>query len=316
MERRKIQLIAGSTYTISLPKEWVVKNKLKEKNEILIYEKGDRTLMLSPHSMESKKLEDISLNIDDHLSEINQVLFALYYLGIENISLFSKNDIAKEIRTRIIKTITNMSVTEVSYEDAKNIKIKVLLDKSKVEIPQVIYRIGLIIGLSVANLLDGFDITEVRINENEIDRLYHLISKIVSLSLIDSNILKSSKIDNVIFIPSYFLIGKRLENLGDNIYYLSEYIEKNNANFESRKEILNFVRADINRIARYTSGDFHNMFEKTGSEDLKKISSLVLRIKDKTVSDYLRQVMRYLIDIEEEIFIISFYNSLIKSGAI
>ena len=190
MERRKIQLIAGSTYTISLPKEWIIKNKLKEKNEILIYEKGDRTLMLSPHSIESKKLENISLNIDDHLSEINQVLFALYYLGIENISLFSKNDIAKEVRMRIIKTITNMSGTEVSYEDAKNIKIKVLLDKSKVEIPQIIYRIGLIIGLSVANLLDGFDITEIRINENEIDRLYHLISKIVSLSLIDSNILK------------------------------------------------------------------------------------------------------------------------------
>ena len=120
----------------------------------------------------------------------------------------------------------------------------------------------------------------------------------------------------MIFIPSYFLIGKRLENLGDNIYYLSEYIEKNSTDFESRKEILNFIHADINRIARYTSGNFHNMFEKTGSGDLKKISSLVLRIKDKTVSDYLRQVMRYLVDIEEEIFIISFYNSLIKSGAI
>ena len=47
MERRKIQLIAGSTYTVSLPKSWVIKNNLKEKSQISITENNDRTLVLS-----------------------------------------------------------------------------------------------------------------------------------------------------------------------------------------------------------------------------------------------------------------------------
>jgi len=56
MHRRKIQLIAGTTYSVSLPKEWVRKNNLKEKNEILFYEKNDRTLVISPYAIEGKKL--------------------------------------------------------------------------------------------------------------------------------------------------------------------------------------------------------------------------------------------------------------------
>ena len=34
MYRRRLQLIAGATYTVSLPKEWVLKNNLKEKCEV------------------------------------------------------------------------------------------------------------------------------------------------------------------------------------------------------------------------------------------------------------------------------------------
>ena len=30
MQRRKIQLIAGTTYSVSLPKDWIRKNNLKE----------------------------------------------------------------------------------------------------------------------------------------------------------------------------------------------------------------------------------------------------------------------------------------------
>src|SRR3989338_3917742 len=95
--RRKIQLIAGTTYSLSLPKEWVKKNKLKEKNEVVVIEKNDRTLVVSPDSIEEKELNDISLNIDNYTDNIDQILFALYYLGIENINFFSKKELIKDV---------------------------------------------------------------------------------------------------------------------------------------------------------------------------------------------------------------------------
>ena len=69
MHRRKIQLVAGTTYTVSLPKEWVKKNHLKEKNEIALYEKNDETLVISAQLSENEKMKEISLDADKYASE-------------------------------------------------------------------------------------------------------------------------------------------------------------------------------------------------------------------------------------------------------
>ena len=311
MHRRKIQLIAGTTYSVSLPKEWVRKNNLKEKNEILFYEKNDRTLVISPYAIEGKKLNEISLDIDKYISAIDQILFAVYYLGIENISLFSKKELTKDVKSRIRKTITYMSGTEINYEDKQKITIKVLLDKSKVEIFQVLYRINLIIESSILNILEQLNINEIRINENEIDRLYHLITKIILLSIIDSNILNSSKIKNVSLIPAYFLISKRLENIGDNINHLSEYLHKTKVKFENKNEILNFAKTELNRSISYFMSKSTNIFQKINVDNLRIINDYILKSKDKTIQNYLEDIIRYVVDIEEEIVNISFYNQLI-----
>ena len=314
MHRRKIQLIAGTTYSVSLPKEWVRKNNLKEKNEILFYEKNDRTLVISPYAIEGKKLNEISFDIDKYISAIDQILFAVYYLGIENISLFSKKELTKDVKSRIRKTITHMSGTEINYEDKQKIIMRVLLDKSKVEIFQVLYRINLIIESSILNILEQLNINEIRINENEIDRLYHLITKIISLSIIDSNILNSSKIKNVSLIPAYFLISKRLENIGDNINHLSEYLHKTKVKFENKNEILNFAKTELNRSISYFMSKSTNIFQKINVDNLRIINDYILKSKDKTIQNYLEDIIRYVVDIEEEIVNISFYNQLIHEG--
>lgn len=314
MIRRKIQLIAGTTYSVSLPKDWVKKNSLKEKNEVVMFENNDRTLVISPNSIKEKKLNSISLNIDDYVHDIDQILFALYYLGIEDINLFSKKELSKETKSRIRKTLTHMSGTEISYEDKQRITIKVFLDRSKISINQIIYRIYLILELSVTNLLENFDINEIKMNENEIDRLYHLTAKIVSLSLIDSNVLHSSEIKNVSLIPSYFLIAKRLENVADNINHLSVYIEKNKVNFENKKEILQFVKDELGRSISFLIGKQAKLFEKIKKEQVIKINALIYKLKDKTIINYLEDIIRYIVDIEEEIVNISFYKQLIKDN--
>jgi len=316
MHRRKIQLIAGTTYSVSLPKEWVIKNNLKEKNEILLYEKNDRTLIISPHSIEGEKRNEISLDIGKYASNIDQILFVVYYLGIETISLFSKEELTKDVKTKIRKTITHMSGTEINYEDKQKIIIQVLLDKSKVDIFQVLYRISLIIDSSISNILEQLNINEIKINENEIDRLYHLVAKIVSLSLIDSNILYSSKIKNVSLIPAYLLISKRLENIGDNVNHLSEYLDKTKINFENKKEILNFVRTELNRSIKPIMNSSPKIFFKINVDNLKAINNSVSKLKDKTIQNYLEGIIRYIVDIEEEVINISFYNQLVHDGVL
>ncbi len=311
MPRRKIQLIAGTTYSVSLPKDWVKKNGLKEKSELQIEEKNDRTLVILPSTEQEKKLNKISLNVDDYGTSFDQVFFAAYYLGFEHIILHSKNELTKKMRAAIREALRHMSGSEISFEDRKKIEVRVLLDKSRVEVPQVLYRLNLLLESSISGLLGKPNLNELKLNEDEIDRLYHLIAKTIQSSLLDSNILHSSKITNVSFIPPYFRIGKRLENIGDNLFSIAEHIDSTNAGFEFKKEILLFVRAKLERSVHHLlkPGD---VFEKTSPEEFAEINERVEKVKDKKLQGYLEDLVRYVADTEEEVVNLSFYNELIR----
>jgi phosphate uptake regulator len=316
MIRRKIQLIANSTYSTSLPKKWVIKRKLKEGREILFFEKDDGSLIISTESKAEKSANDITLNIDEYSNAIDQIIFALYYLGFENINLTSKKGFAKDVETRIRITLRHMSGTEITHEDEKTIKIRVLLDKSKVDIKQVLYRISLIIEASITSIIEGADMEEIRVNENEVDRLYHLAAKVISLSLVNSDILRSSKIENMSLIPSFLLISKKMENIADFIEDIAGYAKEDKKQIREMAEILSFVKERIKRNILYMMGNSSNLFEKTPAEKIKSINKQVESLKDKSIQACLEDIIRYIVDIEEEIINISFYKKMVSDGNI
>ena len=311
MHRRKIQLVAGTTYTVSLPKEWVKKNHLKEKNEIALYEKNDETLVISAQLSENEKMKEISLDADKYASNIDRILFAVYYMGVETINLFSKIGLSKDVKSVIRKTLTHMSGTEISYEDKRKITIKVLLDKSKIDIMQVLYRIYLLLDTSLLNVRDELNIEEIRLNENEIDRLYHLTAKVIMLSLTNSDILHSSKIKNVSLVPSYFLLSKRFENLGDSINHLSKYMDRKEIMFsDDEKKVIDFLRVELHRSIKHVMRRADKNFEKADAEQVAIIKRYIKTVENKIIRNYLQEMLRHVIDIEDEIINISFYNQL------
>ena len=148
--RRKIQLIAGSTYSVSLPKEWVLQNNLKEKEEVYITKKSDRSLVIFPELSEKVGQRDtFEFVIEDYKVDLTQILFVLYYLGFENITITSKKELTTEHRSKTKKALRHMVGTEIFFEDKNRIELKVLLDKSKVDINQLFYRTFLLISSSL-----------------------------------------------------------------------------------------------------------------------------------------------------------------------
>lgn len=318
MDRRKIQLVAGTTYSISLPKEWVKKNKLKERDEVIFDERADRTLVLSPYSLQKKDLKEITLNIDELTTNIDQILLAVYYQGIEKIQLVSNKEITKDVKAIIRVSLNNMSGTEISYEDKKKMIVRVLLDKGKVDVIQTLYRIFLLIESSITNIVSDFDIREIRINESEIDRLFHLIVKIISLSLTDSQVLYSSNIKNVSLIPSYFLMSKRLENIADRIHSIGKILDKNpSLKIENRGEIFKSLKFELNRtIDHIIKKKQATVFEKMELSKITTIEKGMEKVRDKNVHNNLIRILRFVIDIQEELVIFSFYNQLSQKNTV
>ncbi|MBU0615357.1 MAG: AbrB/MazE/SpoVT family DNA-binding domain-containing protein [Nanoarchaeota archaeon] len=314
MHTRKIQSVGGSTYSITLPKQWVIKNRLKEKDALSIIERNDMTLLVSRAGVTKNSSESISVNLEEYPDNIEQIIFTLYYLGIENINLFTKQEIAKHTRAQIRKALEHMGGTEIIYEDRKKISIKTLLDKSKVDIKQIIFRMSLIIESSINIFFEDFEIQEIGLNESELDRLYHLTAKIVTLSLINPEVLISSGIVNVSSIPSYLLICKRLENMGDGINHLAEYLDRTRVEIKGIKHVFDSMSASLKLSIQFLLNMQKKVYSKTPPETIKVLRQSIFSIKDRAIQDYLDDMLRFLINIEEETVNISFFNQLIAKG--
>ncbi len=311
MYNRKIQLIAGTTYSVSLPKDWVRKNGLKEKDRVSLLE-SSKGLLVSPHAATAESLDSLSLKAEDYPGNIGQVLFAVYYLGVGSITVFSEKELGKDIKKDIRRTVSYMSGAEISHEDSKKIIVSVLLDPSKLNITQLLYRVGIIIDASLVSLMKRPDMEEIAMNEDEVDRLYHLTAKLISQSLVDSGILQSSGIGNISLVPSFFLIAKKLENITDNIHDLAVHMEEAKAEFPNRKEILGFIKRELARGRKHALKGFSSIYGRTDREEIRKCYVAISRLKDRKTRGFLEDIVRYVVDIEQETINISFYHQLIS----
>ncbi|HLC90872.1 MAG TPA: PhoU domain-containing protein [Candidatus Nanoarchaeia archaeon] len=317
MEQRKIQLVAGMTYTLSLPKPWIIKNSLKEGQLLLITEQDNGSLVLSKSISTALSKESISLNINEYSKNIEQILLKLYYLGFETIELFSK-ELNKETKKKIRATLPSLIGAEIIREEENKIIIRILLDKTKVDVEQSMFRMSLIIEQMILNLLEEIDVQEMILNENETDRLYHLITKMLSLSLSDSSLLQSSKIKNINFIIHYMLIVKRLESIGDHIYWLAKYIAHNKKSLEvqHKKAVTDFLRRELNRSIRHIMADYPAIFSLPSTEEIKRVHDYIHLIKDEKIKEHLNHSVKLVLDNEGEIVLMSFSNQLAKEKII
>ena len=312
MYQRRIQLIAGSTYTVSLPKSWVQQHRLKEKHPVQILEQPDGSLNISPPTNSKPSTPDtFLLSTEEYGEEIDHALFVTYYLGIENIEVFSPKAIDGKTKDLITKVLGYMSGTEIIYEDLTHIKIKVFLDKSKVEVNQLLLRLGLLLSASMDNILTKNYIRALERNESEIDRLYHLSAKIIFQALITPQVLQNSGIGHISHILPYFMISKRLENIGDVLLNISHHFYGPKTEMKDLKSKLAFLRDKLLKDLHYLSQS-DKPFKASFIPELQALKEEMKKLKEPELRIYLLRLFRYLTDVEEEFINISFYRKLIR----
>src|SRR5512137_968077 len=57
-EQRKLQVTGGSTFILSLPKDWAIKNELKRGSSMIVREEDDGSLSITPASFPKKEKQD------------------------------------------------------------------------------------------------------------------------------------------------------------------------------------------------------------------------------------------------------------------
>jgi phosphate uptake regulator len=189
METRKVQVTGGSTYTVSLPKEWATGNDVSA-GSIVEFHAEEDLLLLSPQR-ENERVEgtlDISDLDEDH--ELTRAVMTMYVSGFDVITLETTR-ISAEQRRVIRNAVQGLVGLEVIEETSERVVLQDLLDSSELSVHNAITRMQLVSITMLedaieALITDDDDLAEdVKQRDEDVDRLWYMVSRVFRTVLRD-----------------------------------------------------------------------------------------------------------------------------------
>ncbi|NHK30334.1 MAG: phosphate uptake regulator PhoU [Asgard group archaeon] len=227
--KRKIQLTGKSTYTISLPRDWITRYNIEQGEELSILEQADGTLLISKGVLSTSKEKDIVIDIDkiDDINLLEKLIISKYLAGYSKIIIRSRNDIPPKISKAISTTVSNLIGSEIISEGFKEVEIRDLAIHGEFPLDKALRRAHLIARNMQIVAIESFlnsdiesakDIFE---RENSVDRLYFLIRREIVSALENPTFLKelNLKPQEVLYI---YPVAKSLEKIADHCESISQ----------------------------------------------------------------------------------------------
>jgi len=217
MELRKIQKTGGSTFIVSLPKNWVLKQQLEQGSILSIKEQEDGALLILPTSVEKQK-KKTTINAGENLQ---RKLTEKYLLGHDIIEVNFGEQQEKQ-KKHMKKWLNHFIGFEIVEETADTILIKNLLNPEEVSIMKSLRRMFTIVAVMHKDLVTAFKennkqlLKDVIQRDVEVNRLYFLIVRQIRTTIQNSSIRGKEGISAVDCID-YRLVANHVENIADSL---------------------------------------------------------------------------------------------------
>lgn len=223
IETRKVQQTGGSSFIISLPKEWIEKHKIKPKDTLGILSQPDGNLLVSPNINSEDYIRSKDFDVDN-ISDSNylfRILIGMYIMGYTIITIKSSKKFEPFIRDTIIN-FTKIAIGPEIIEESNNIiKIKDLLNPKEMPFEKTLRRMYVLAqdmhenAIKALNSGDKTLAEEVIKRDDEVDRLHWLIGRQSHIVLRD--IILCQKMGITLEDISHFQsIGRFLERIADH----------------------------------------------------------------------------------------------------
>ena len=181
MERRKVQLTGGSTYTVSIPKDWARNHDISAGEEV-VFHPDNGSLLVTPAAA-GEQTRGV-LDVEDRTGDaLTRAVMTMYVSGFDVIELTGTSITPGQ--RRVIREATQGLVgLEVLEETPDRVVIQDLLDSAELSVHSAVERMHLIarsmLEDAVAALID-YDpdlAREVADRDDDVDRLFNVVSRI------------------------------------------------------------------------------------------------------------------------------------------
>ncbi|TFG03784.1 MAG: phosphate uptake regulator PhoU [Promethearchaeota archaeon] len=243
IETRKVQQTGGSSYIVSLPKEWIDRHGIQAKDTIGILPQPDGNLMITPYINSQQYIKEKSFDLDEINSSdfLFRLLIGAYIMGYSIIKIKSSKKFHHQMRSTIESFINVAMGPEIIEETSNTILIKDLLDPKEMPFNKTIKRMYILAQNmhedAVRALEKGDkDLAEQVINrDDQIDRLNWLVERQAHIVLRDIMLCQKMNI-TLEDASNYQLISRFLERIADHAVKIAKSVLR--IDFEKIDKIL------------------------------------------------------------------------------
>ena len=222
MELRKVQEMGGGTLLISLPKNWVIANKIRKSDFLSVESTMGGGLLIHSVELTDKKTKEISITypVEDMQRLINLITGA-YLLGFDVIKVMGNERISYEDGEIMKKAIRQLVGIEIVEEDSKSITSQFLLEPTALDPERTFRRMHMItrgmLSDAIQSLLQSDHLLKkiVSDRDDEVDRLYFLLVRLVRAATLDTQLSTKIKVSTIDCLD-YRLSAYLLEAIGDS----------------------------------------------------------------------------------------------------
>jgi len=233
-EQRKLQVTGGSTFILSLPKDWAVRNELKRGSSMLVREEDDGSLSIAPSKFAKKEKQDeafIKTSINDNPDAIMRTAISAYLDGFNILHVRAQGQkvLSSKLRNHLKTFARHYLVgTEIVIDTPTDLTLQVLLNYPELTVQNALSRMS-IIGSSMhkeamASLkkLDYTTAKAVIETDREVNRFGLYIVRLLKMAVSNPRIVKDIGLNNQKDCLGYRLIGKAVERVADHATKIAE----------------------------------------------------------------------------------------------
>jgi phosphate uptake regulator len=223
METRRVQVTGGSSYIITLPKEWVRANGVQRTALVGVVERSDGTLVVSPTPSEQPRGRRISFDVEGVADPryVFRLLVGAYMRGATEFEVAARSRIHPDVRGAVARFVSDAIGPEIVDESDGAMLIRDLLNPTEMPLDRTVKRMHMLVrGMhsdAVASVLggDGALAAAVPERDREVNRLHWLVEHQVRIVSREAHLLDRMAVsrDDADY---YFLASRVLERIGDH----------------------------------------------------------------------------------------------------
>ncbi|WP_255152004.1 AbrB/MazE/SpoVT family DNA-binding domain-containing protein [Halorarius halobius] len=136
METRKLQMVGGGTYTVSIPKEWATNQSLEAGTPVHLYRHRDGSIVVRSARKEGERLDAARVAVDtDSPAVVGRTIRAAHAAGFETIRLVRESGFTDAQRRAAREAARGLVGADASVAAAELV-VRTMLDASDVSVRQ------------------------------------------------------------------------------------------------------------------------------------------------------------------------------------